>query len=324
MCYQGILINKRKNWLDSLRAIAMLLVVYGHCVREWTGYFIFTSPIKMPLFFIISGYLFNTRNGDTRAFSKNLLLKFIIPWLVLGMVHPTNPLSRFIDLISGKTLWFMPCLIIGETVWFFIRKYAKSFTIVITAGVTISAIGYFLSQWQLFDFAMFDTALVAQVFFVIGFVIREKESIINSNWKYILSLGIPFYIALSIAQSYFFPGSVIDVHLNNYFNIPYCLIIITVGCVTLFCAFAHYDVSNRILVYIGQNTLLIYIVHGLGINLFASLIPNTWGGYYIPTPIYALLRTVFAVTMCCLFAYFTNRYFPELVGKKRKFHGTKQ
>lgn len=44
-------LNLRKNWIDALRGLAMLFVLYGHLVHGWNEYFVFTSAIKIPLFF---------------------------------------------------------------------------------------------------------------------------------------------------------------------------------------------------------------------------------------------------------------------------------
>ena len=56
--------EQRKDWIDVLRAIAVLFVIYGHMGRGMWLYYVSTSPIKIPLFFAISGYLFNERDGD--------------------------------------------------------------------------------------------------------------------------------------------------------------------------------------------------------------------------------------------------------------------
>lgn len=47
-------VKNRKDWIDALHALAMILVIYGHRVPEWSEYFVFTSPIKIPLFFAIT------------------------------------------------------------------------------------------------------------------------------------------------------------------------------------------------------------------------------------------------------------------------------
>ena len=57
--YKNLINTKRKGWVDALRGMAIILVVYGHSAKGFSEYFLFTSPIKMPLFFAISGYVFN-------------------------------------------------------------------------------------------------------------------------------------------------------------------------------------------------------------------------------------------------------------------------
>lgn len=305
----------RIQWLDSLRAIAILLVIYGHCVRGWIEFFVFTSPVKMPLFFIISGYLFNPRSGDTKAFFKNLFIKLVIPWIVLGLVHPTNPLSRLYDLLSGKALWFMPCLIVGETIWFYIRKIANNTKQIVAYGITISVLGFVLSHFHILDFAMFNTALIVQLFFLMGYVFRTYEDVLSDYWKWIVFGGFILYLALTILSLFLFPGKFIDIHHNEYIYVPYGVCVIMVGCFVLFVTFMHFNVGTKWLSFLGQNTLVFYIVHGMGINVFARLLPIDLSG--IPLPLYAFLRTLFAIMICSVVAILLNRYLPEFVGKKR-------
>ena len=46
--------TRRKLWLDGLRAVAMLLVILGHLLPGCSAFFVFTGPVKLPLFFAIS------------------------------------------------------------------------------------------------------------------------------------------------------------------------------------------------------------------------------------------------------------------------------
>ena len=87
-------IRNRKEWIDISKGIGIILVVIGHVVSEQSIALRFIDLFHMPLFFIISGYLFNESN--VRSFStfsigrvKRLLVPFsfflIIPALYYGM-----------------------------------------------------------------------------------------------------------------------------------------------------------------------------------------------------------------------------------------------
>ena len=75
----------------------MILVIFGHFCPEWSEYFVFTSPIKIPLFFAITGYCFNFRDGDALSWIRNILRKLVLPWLILSLVW----FKVFVALIKG-------------------------------------------------------------------------------------------------------------------------------------------------------------------------------------------------------------------------------
>lgn len=309
-------IKGRKLWLDSLRGVAMILVVYGHLVHDWTDYFVFTSPVKMPLFFAISGYLFNPRNGNQLKFFKTVFYRLIIPWLVLGMFSFSHPLNRFLGLLSGEILWFMPCLVISEILWFYIHKFCKNDGSLVFSGLFISTCGVLLSIFYPIRYAMFDTALVVQGYFVMGFLVRKYESILSEKWLKNTSIFVFVYFSLCIVVMIFFPGECLDVHLNRYFNYPICILMIICGCCSLFILFRKFNIAPQWLVYIGQNTLAIYIFHGSGITLKITEIIGH--DIMLPLPWLAIIKTIFSCILCCILAYLLNRFVPELVGGKRK------
>lgn len=311
-------IKERKLWLDSLRGVAMILVVYGHLVPKWTDYFVFTSPVKMPLFFAISGYLFNPRGGNQLEFLKTIFLRLIIPWLVLGMFPFSRPLDRFLGLLSGEILWFMPCLVISEIVWFYVLKFCNNDVWVIVSGLLVSMCGVILSLCYPIRYAMIDTAFVVQAYFVLGFLIRKYEDLLSLKWPYKTLFFIIIYFSLSQLVLAIYPGESLDVHLNKYFNYPICALMIICGCTTLFVLFRKFNITPKWLVYIGQNTLAIYILHGYGIILYRIITGRIGLDIVLPLPIQALIKTVFSCLVCCILAYVLNQYLPELVGKKRK------
>jgi len=61
-------IKRRQPWLDFLRGFAMLLVIWGHIAKTERMFYVFTGPFKMPLFFAITGYVFNDGGGNGSDF----------------------------------------------------------------------------------------------------------------------------------------------------------------------------------------------------------------------------------------------------------------
>lgn len=53
----------RKYWIDVLRALGIILVVLGHVSKE-PNTVIFIYAFHMPLFFLLSGFLFNRHRYD--------------------------------------------------------------------------------------------------------------------------------------------------------------------------------------------------------------------------------------------------------------------
>lgn len=78
--------DERKIWVDALRAVAILMVIYGHCLHGDESLFAFTNPVKMPLFFAISGYLFSIKGKSFISFSNSLFKRVVIPWLLFGSI----------------------------------------------------------------------------------------------------------------------------------------------------------------------------------------------------------------------------------------------
>lgn len=306
---------ERKLWLDALRGLAIILVVWGHQVSTWYEFFVVTSPVKMPLFFAISGYLFNSRNGNQRLFYKNMFFKIIAPWMILGLFPYTNIPNKLIALISGKSLWFMPCLVIAEIIYFYVHKFLKTTFSKFFVSLLLCVIGFIFHSFHILRFGMIDTAFIVQPFFVIGLLIRINEKFLACYWKKWTLISVILYLLLIGLSFVFYSGKSLDVHLNRYYNIPFCGLMITIGCVTLFTVFRQCEVSTRWLVYIGQNTLVIYILHGYVIAAVLKAMDFLHISVLQHLQLAGLIRTVIGLSICCLIAFFINKYVPIAAGK---------
>ena len=320
------LVNRsRKGWVDALRGVAILLVIYGHNITNMPEFYIFTSPIKMPLFFAISGYLFSS-NKEWPLFLNTLLRKLVIPWIALGIVYPIVlipfngihfSLHYFIQMLLGEVLWFMPCLIIAEIIHYIIIRYCKKNVLILLVSFICFIIGIFLHHKGLLNFAMINCALSVQPFFLIGRLFRKYESKIKIiNWRLVVLLAI-IYLGLGFTSMKIYPGQSLDVHMVSYYNIPFCLVHIFLGCFLLFVAACKMNISSNLMSFIGQNTLILYMWHGMaivflvkGLQLVGWIMPINWWT--------ALIKLVWALIVCGIVAVLINRFLPWAVGKSER------
>lgn len=318
--------RNRKEWIDVLRAIAIILVVLGHQIQEQTAYFVWTSPIKMPLFFAISGYLFTLK--PVKDFAKKIFVGLVIPWFCLGLLPQLlmmpvkgieNTWIYFGKMISGEVLWFMPCFILGMILFYLIIRIASGRLISGgVASVLMFAGGLILYKHYTLDFASLYRAMAVQPFFWFGYVFRQSENtktsreFLNNNIN--LAVAAVLYVTLVASTFYFYPGKSIDIHLNRYFNIPICALQIFAGLYCIFVLFQRFSQFPKWIVEIGKCSLVIYIWHSYVIVVFKVFVERIVGnvGLY---PV-AIMSCIIGVWGCCLLNKVVNRYASFMTGNR--------
>lgn len=117
--------NIRIDWIDLTKGIAIFLMVCGHTsiplsISNWIWSF------HMPLFFIISGILFNaTKYPNFNLFIKKRGKTLIIPYIIFSLItlltihDQTLKEWLYKGWINGCALWFIPVLFFAEIFFFF-------------------------------------------------------------------------------------------------------------------------------------------------------------------------------------------------------------
>lgn len=75
--------HNRESWIDTLRGIGILFVILGHCEPPFDK---IIYSFHMPLFFLISGYLFKSKK-NIKDYLKKIFIKYIIPYFLLCIIN---------------------------------------------------------------------------------------------------------------------------------------------------------------------------------------------------------------------------------------------
>lgn len=333
MSNNAIIVGKqRKAWVDFLRGLAIILVVYGHQIQQCHPYFLITSPIKMPLFFAISGYLFTAKPG--MEYAKKVVLTLIVPWLLLSLLPSVvmMPVTGNYDLwqavrkvLSGEVAWFMPCFIISSILFYCLMRISKAMAKKMVGGgicwvlvICLAFVGLFLKNRDMLNYAMFNRALTVLPFFMVGYSFKQVESCLEqlkcSSYRWLVFVMAIIYIVSLILGHIFFQGKSIDVHMANYFNLPLCCIQILSGVLLMFSLFSRLSNYPQWMLEVGKDSLVIYMWHPFVIALLIKLLEKLhFQMHYMLT---GLVVTIIGIFICCILTYFMRRYVPFLIGNR--------
>lgn len=317
--------SKRKDWIDGLRGLAMLFVIYGHILMAVRPYSLFTSPIKLPLFFAVSGYVFSFKNGDVRAFFKGLWRGLLLPWLAFSALYTAvkiaggTPVSEAAwAFFSGNVAWYLPCLMAAEILMFAVCKLFRQRALQYGAMLALSAAGYFLSRTGGELRLFLGRSMIVQFYLLIGYVFRQNEEKIAAPKLWPAIFGA-MYIGVGVYVLTCYESSIMDVQSNSYYNPLLCASMAVGGCCFLL-YYGRYVKMPACLCFVGRNTLIFYLFHGRILDMLSPLIQriphalrsSTLTGLPISLGICTLLCGV-----CALCSLLVNRYLPFLAGKRR-------
>lgn len=270
---------ERDRSIDIAKGIGILMVVLGHVPTIPIEFKKIIYSFHMPLFFFISGYLYNEKKYNQITiikFATIKMKKYIVPYFTIGIIcfilfGVFYPLLNFgfslkylkivfkylFGLIYSRgfpdwmawscPLWFLTCIFLSEIILFLLLKFIKNPVFILTL---ITILGYYLSlvysiklPWNI------DVSLIAVGFMYIGHICKKFkiiENIYNAEYEIILF----FTLVLSIVFN-----SKIDFNLREYGNI----LITYAGGVSgsiLTLTMARKIKKNTILEFFGINSLL--------------------------------------------------------------------
>lgn len=190
--------TKRLQFLDVTRGFALLLVMIGHCISKdsFLHHFLFTFHV--PLFFVISGYVYRYKE---RAYVKDFW-QLAVPYgvVVFFVIVSTKIMGgtpyyasmrdvlrsalfgcgvKHDDISLIGAIWFFPTMYFARRYMDFIfvtvkKEMHRAFLV---ATFVLAAIG--LAKEKVWLPLNVDVAMVAVLFMYVGYLLREKSFRLN-------------------------------------------------------------------------------------------------------------------------------------------------
>lgn len=306
---------KRFDDLDFVKGVMIMIMVCFHInvglLRNLTP---FVYSFHMPVFLIFSGYLLST-STDTTTWLNKLLRGLVIPYIIFEMIYIwtiffagklgvnfSNKIGEldfrstmtFIFLKPIGSFWFFHTLIICNVLVYFLEK--------IKAVEHLTKVIAFLGCTLLFSYYVIPGLHFANtVFFIIGYFFKKYEVDIPKSLIAIVAVIVLFFLGDNNR------GSISSVATTIF------VIAFLMAC----CNIAPSSKLNRLVYFIGRNTLIVVLLH----PIFLNLVKLTQKYFYMldsTLVVYSIFNTVLTVGLCIFSAFVL-----DLIGLSKIIFGKK-
>ena len=274
---------ERDKAIDSIKGIGIILVVLGHLPITKT-LFLSIYGVHMPLFFFISGLLF-TENNNLIEFLKKKWIRILKPYLIYSLLsfilhrilyYYTNnseitTLQTFVisiawgtptsELLNWNTpLWFLTCLFCLQLFFYFILKIEKKQTLFrVIVPVSLYAVGYFFTKYQINLPWSFSSALMAIPFFYLGLKYKDIKVFFKCHLPTVIISGGLYFLFVFLNNGF------TNFATNSYGTIIFSLCSGISGIIFINTLCTKFNL--KIVSELGKNSLFIF-----GFHIFSNAI----------------------------------------------------
>ena len=324
--------TNRNYSIDVARGIAIVLVIVGHAIGD------IYNPVNrvilsfhMPLFFLLSGYLFRPEKCKSAHWKDFLIAKipkFILPQLTLGIIEFAYhyflgkvglEFSNISLLYCILRWWFLPVMF--ETVLLgFILAKLKLLNSFRSSLITLCSIGIvaciIVGNVHVEDgsyYLYLEVMPVALTFYCFGYIM----SLLKNRFKTISFHSLLIAFAMTVFSA--FVNRPVLMYANQYGNV------VLFSMSALFGSYVVFGISKRVhshlLEWCGKNSVIIYVLQ-FHVNLvirgvYVLLIENRDSNLANNDIIKELFCIVLAIPITLIAARIAERYVPGLFGVKK-------
>lgn len=297
--------KQESRYWNVIKGVAIFLMIWGHCIQycamgsvDFFGDPVFKTiyAFHMPLFMLVSGYLFSFSFGKRD-------LKSLLSHRIQGMLHPivfATILSNILMLLPGYilsdhaqilhgalfegieyTFWFLWAVLISSVIVGTACKMVHGFAM----RLVLTALGAFavvlFEQWNM--------TLFMYPYFVAGFFAgsyREKAVWVYRKLRYPAFLLFPLLLVFYETRHYIYITPMYSAELGLLQSLKIALFRYVIGFVGSICVFAlveavfnqqkHSPAAEKMLnglAECGRNSLQIYC---LSVPLLSGYLPHVY------------------------------------------------
>ncbi len=318
--------KNRIVYLDNLKGFAIILVVFGHVAEKYLFFdsypeynFIYKMiydivySFHMPLFMIVSGFLYSTAYYDDYILNKprikkhciNLIIVYILISIIVwgakccfngDVLHPVDMSSLLLIWINPiGHLWYLHLLLLMYVVNVYIIQLIKTdhtnmaFLVMLMANI--------MSKYMVFgDVYLLSRFMKYELFFFIGILWCCKEDFWLFSYKSIIAL----LLITAICAILYFPQMVS--------GLPFQLLgtLVSIGIsVSIFSLFRkRCNKDIKLFSELGGKSLEIYLLHQFPVTILQLLMGRI---SFIDGMISLLLNFVLSICSVLLVIYVMKR-----------------
>jgi len=314
--------KKLLGWVFIAKCIGITFVVIGHFhFRSTPAYWDYLVKsiytFHMPLFFFLSGYLFDRSKYTYKFLIINKTKRLLYPFITISIIafiikylagiffkldHPivfTNVISLFLNPVESymPLLWYIHALFLMFLIYPLLKHFVKYDIIIITLFILINLLfGH--------NFPLIGKAILEFPYFIIGTIFRN----IGESRNRIIG-GKSIQILFSLLSFSLFHMILFELHAVSILSHIWRLLLGISGVISIINISRLLDskirsnIIKKILMEIGIYSMTIYLLH----TFFESLVRISFNQIYVNFPLKFEFVAFIAITAGILFPMFLEK-----------------
>ena len=275
---------ERKRYLDVAKGIALILVIWGHAGMSIPGLGTAIIQFHMPLFFVVSGYLFKNTHERMKDRIVKKAKRLLVPYFIFSVVYLSLGVIKgfllhqgvnVVELISllfylngnvvrmGTPMWFLPVLFFTDIIYTLIKKYESKYAIIICVVLAVAAF-----EWMpILPFGL-RISCIGLLFFMLGDCSKGLVNCFEGNRLLSIAVGT-ILLVFEFVSAQYNPG----VNLYRYsFGVSWVryILLAVIGAFGLIFMGGGIE-SNKILEWISKQSLFILSTHFIILMLIDTI-----------------------------------------------------